>query len=343
VSLPPEDPEEPIEEKPVPGVRTPPLPPGTTLVWTGDATASIDDDQKDILIIDPARFLDVALWGRGPDLARAREALTALAATPAEPDGTPRVIAVADPASDQADAFPLTVGFKNVYVTVAAHVPAFPGMRGRPMYVVAADPMFYKLAREDPRLRPPGAAPSGVLTLRTLLWSSAGGAGIEAVTQPKNVTFEQLATADQMRHDAAYVATESARGYQVAIAGYLALLAILTLCIYAQRTAALRRPTDLMLSRVGLGPARIRRARTLEFVLLAAIGLASGVAGVLALSPLGGRLLDDQPGLLPRFAFELSPAGLAITAAAAVLATILAVALTTVRSASAEEDAYRDD
>jgi putative ABC transport system permease protein len=64
---------------------------------------------------------------------------------------------------------------------------------------------------------------------------------------------------------------------------------------------------------------------------------------VAALAPLGGRLLDDQPGLLPRFAFQLSPIGLAVTAGAAVVATALAVALTTVRSTSAEEDAYRDD
>jgi putative ABC transport system permease protein len=150
-------------------------------------------------------------------------------------------------------------------------------------------------------------------------------------------------TAATLRQGDAYVAAERARGYQVAVAGYLALLAVLTLCVYAQRTAATRRPADLMLARVGLGRARVTRARALEFVLLAAVAFAAAVAGVAALAPIGGRLLDDQPGLLPRFAFPLSPVALAVTAGVAVVATVLAVALTTVRSPSAEEDAYRDD
>jgi len=120
------------------------------------------------------------------------------------------------------------------------------------------------------------------------------------------------------------------------------LLAILTLCIYAQRTAALRRPADLMLARVGLGRRRVGRARAVEFVLLAAISFAASVAGVLALAPLGARLLDDQPGLLPRLQFTLSPTALVVTACAAVLATLLAVLVARDRSSS-EEAAYRDE
>jgi hypothetical protein len=118
---------------------------------------------------------------------------------------------------------------------------------------------------------------------------------------------------------------------------------VLTLSIYAQRTAVLRRPTDLMLARVGLGRRRVQRARALEFVLLAVVAFGAAVAGVALLVPIGARLLDDQPGLLPRFAFEISRDGLLITAAVAVAATLLAVLVSTVRSASAEEDAYRDD
>jgi len=149
-------------------------------------------------------------------------------------------------------------------------------------------------------------------------------------------------TAAAFRAGATYVGTARARGYQVAIAGYLALLAVLTLGIYAQRTAVLRRPADLMLARVGLGRARVARARALEFVLLAAVAFAAAAAGVAVLAPLGGRLLDDQPGLLPRYVFHFSPLGVAVTAGAAVVATVLAVALTATRAA-VEEVAYRDD
>ena len=65
VPVPPEDPlGGPRVEGPVPGVRVPPLPPGNTVVWRTDVTTPLDDYQKDMLIIDPDRFRDVAMWGR---------------------------------------------------------------------------------------------------------------------------------------------------------------------------------------------------------------------------------------------------------------------------------------
>jgi hypothetical protein len=276
-------------------------------------------------------------------LAAAREAVAALAAKPADDGGRARVIAVGDPASEGVDTIRMQLGFTDQYFELAARVPAFPGMRGRPMYVAAADPTLGKLAREDPRLRPVNQQRNQVFT-NAYLWSSDGYDGVQAVAASHRVQPERINTADTLRQDGAYVATTRARGYQVAIAGYLALLAILTLCVYAQRTAVLRRPADLMLARVGLGRKRIGRARTVEFVLLALIAFAGAGAGVSLLAPLGARLLDDQPGLLPRLTFQLSPAGLAITLGAAVVATRLAMAASSSTSpTSSEEAAYRDD
>jgi putative ABC transport system permease protein len=339
---PQKDPFAPRPTGPVPGVRVPPLPPGHTVVWHTDVLSPVDAEQKDLLIIDPARFREVALWGRGPDLAAARAAVAELAARPEAADRSVRIIAVADPASAKVDSFPLKVGFDFQDFTVAARVAAFPGMRGRPMYVAAADPVLGNLGVDDPRLAPATAMPAGVQVAQAALWSSGGAAGVEAVTTAKGARPERVDTADALRSSATYVGTARARGYQVAIAGYLALLAVLTLGIYAQRTAALRRPADLMLARVGLGRGRVVRAGALEFVLLATVALAAAAAGVAALSPLGGRLLDDQPALLPRYVFHLSPLGVAVTAGAAAVATALAVALTATRPA-VEEVAYRDD
>ncbi|MFF5289966.1 FtsX-like permease family protein [Paractinoplanes globisporus] len=327
---------------PVPGVRVPPLPAGDTVVWHTDVLSPVDAEQKDLLIIDPARFAGVALWGQGADLAAARDAVAKLAADPGTSEGSVRVIAVADPASASLDAFPMKVGFDTQNFTVVARAEAFPGMRGRPMYVAAADQVLGNLGIDDPRLKPLTAMPPGAQVAQATLWSSGGPAAIQTVAAAHGVKPERVDTAAQLRSDAAYVGTARARGYQVAIAGYLALLAVLTLCLYAQRTAVLRRPADLMLARVGLGRSRVRRARALEFVLLAVVAFAAAVAGVAALAPLGGRLLDDQPGLRPRFAFQLSPAAVAITAGAAVVAIVLAVALTASGSA-AEEVSYRDD
>jgi putative ABC transport system permease protein len=340
--VPKEDPLNPPSFDPVAGVRVPPLPPGSTVVWRTDVRTLLDDDQKDLLVIDPARFAEVALWGRGADLAEARAAVAALAAEPVDAIGRPRVITVADPASDDVDTIRMEVGFGDQYFEVAARVPAFPGQRGRPMYVAAADPTLGKLGFDDPRLRPRNQLSNSVFP-QVFLWSSGGADGVQAVVAPhKDVQPERIDTAAALRQGSDYVATSRARGYQLAIAGYLALLAILTLCIYAQRTAALRRPADLMLARVGLGRRRVGRARAVEFVLLATISFAASVAGVLALAPLGARLLDDQPGLLPRLLFTLSPTALVVTACAAVLATLLAVLVARDRSSS-EEAAYRDE
>ncbi|GLY06466.1 hypothetical protein Acsp01_68450 [Actinoplanes sp. NBRC 101535] len=344
IPVPVPDPADPASvAEPVPGVRTPSLPPGNTVVWLADVTTPLDDYQKDLLIVDPARFGEVALWGNGPELAAARAALTELAARPAADDGSPRAIVVADPAAARVPTVRMMAGPQIQDLEVASRVDAFPGMRGRAMYVVAADPMFTRLGAEDPRLRPRTRQPQGMLFLRTFLWNSSGRAGAQAITDAHGTVPERIDTADQLRQDAAYVATGRARGYQVAIAGYLALVALLTLGIYAQRTAAARRPADLMLARAGLGRRGVGRARALEFVLLAAVAFAAAVAGVAALTPLGARLLDDQPGLLPAYTLEISANGLAVTAIVAVVATLLAIGLTTVRSASSEEDAYRDD
>ncbi|WP_433300379.1 hypothetical protein ACQP2F_02930 [Actinoplanes sp. CA-030573] len=327
---------------PVAGVRVPPLPAGNTIVWHTDVLSPIDNEQKDLLIIDPARFRDVALWGTGADLTAARQAVDLLLREPVAADRSVRMIAVADPASERLDSFPMKVGFESQDFTVAARVAAFPGMKGRPMFVAAADPLLGNLGVDDPRLKPLTEMPPGAAVAQASLWSAGGEAGIRTVTSAYGVRPDRVDTASHLRSDASYVATARARGYQVAIGGYLALLAILTLAVYAQRTAVQRRPTDLMLARVGLGRRRVRRARALEFVLLALVALAAAVAGVVALAPLGGRLLDDQPTLLPAFAFELSPSALVVTAVAVVVAIVLAVALAAVVS-GVEEVAYRDD
>ncbi|MCO8273591.1 hypothetical protein M1L60_23640 [Actinoplanes sp. TRM 88003] len=340
--VPKDDPLNPPPEGPVPGVRMPPLPAGSTVVWRTDVRTLLDDDQKDLLLIDPARFADIALWGHGADLAAARAAVADLAAKPVNDSGRPRVITVADPVSEGEDIIRMMLGFSDQYFDVAGHVRAFPGQRGRPMYVAAADPTLAELGVDDPRLRPRNQFPNQIFP-QVFLWSSGGADGVQAAVAPhEDARLERVETAGALRQDSAYVASSRARGYQLAIAGYLALLAILTLCIYAQRTAALRRPADLMLARIGLGRRRVGRARAVEFVLLATVAFVAAVAGVRALAPLGARLLDDQPALLPRLLFTLSPTALAVTAGAAVLATLLAVLVTRDRTSS-EEAAYRDE
>ncbi|MBU2664755.1 hypothetical protein KOI35_14725 [Actinoplanes bogorensis] len=325
-----EVPEEPTD-KPVPGVRTPPLPGYASVVWRYDAWSPLDGSQRDLLVVDPVRFREIALWGRGPDLAAARAALPRLTG----PGLT--ALAVADPAAAGQSVVSLDVGAWKGSVEIAAHVAAFPGLDAKPTYVVSESSFFPLLGSADPRLRPRDSNAYSGAFVRTLLWSSQG---TDAITSPLGVEPERVNTAATLRQRDIYVAAARARGYQVAVAAYLALLAVLALCVHAQRTAAIRRASDLMLIRVGLGRSRALRARILELLALAAVALAGAVAGVAALLPLGPRLLDEEPTRLPALHFGLVGPAVLITVAVTVIAVVAAALFTTSRSA--EETAYRD-
>ncbi|MBL7259553.1 hypothetical protein [Paractinoplanes lichenicola] len=326
-----EVPEEPTKD-PVPGVRTPPLPAYATVVWRYDLYSDLDGTQRDLLVVDPVKFRELALWGSGPDLAQARAALARLEAAPEA--GRILAIAAADPAAATESRLPADTGSWKGMLDVVAHVAAFPGLDAKPTYVVSESSFFPHLGSADPRLaaRDPNAADGAFV--RTLIWSSQG-------IDKLDVQPERVNTAAAVRQRDIYVAANRARGYQVAVAAYLALLAVLALCVHAQRTAATRRASDLMLIRVGLGRGRALRARLLELSLLAAVALAGAVAGVAALLPLGTRLLDDEPLRLPPLHFDLTVPALAITAAVTMAAVFLAALFTTSRSA--EEASYRDD
>jgi hypothetical protein len=80
-----------------------------------------------------------------------------------------------------------------------------------------------------------------------------------------------------------------------------------------------------------------------ELVALVAVSLAGAAAGLALLSPLAGRLLDEDATRLPALRLTVPPEALLVTAAAAVAATVAASALAVLRTRSREEEAYRDD
>jgi hypothetical protein len=263
VAQPPErQPDEPRPpEELVPGVRTPPLPPHAALVWRLDASSSYDEGLRDLVVIEPDTLLRVADWGRGPELAAARRAVQALGRfDPASVPGSWGVpgIIVGDPSLARIDEVPVALPGWTGRLRVIAKLPAFPGLGNRAMYVVPGAVIFPKLWREDPRLRPSGGAPSSA---RTELWSSAGTRGIDEVVAPGGVEATVLTTTARYRNEPLYVAARQSRGYESAVAAYLALLAVVALALHADRTAVAARPGDLMLARVGVGRARIVGAR----------------------------------------------------------------------------------
>jgi putative ABC transport system permease protein len=150
-------------------------------------------------------------------------------------------------------------------------------------------------------------------------------------------------TIERYRQDPLYVAAGQSRGYELAIAAYLALLAVVALALHADRTAVAARPGDLMLARVGVGRARIAGARAAELVTLVVVAVVCAAAGLAGLAPFVTRLLDPNPGQVPVMRLAVPPAAIAVTAGVAVVAALLAAVLAVVRSSAREEDAFRGD
>jgi putative ABC transport system permease protein len=323
----------------VPGVRTPPLPAHTTLVWRLDAYTPYDEGLRDLVIVEPQALLPVAEWGRGSDLAAARRAVEELG-RPSSGPAIPAIV-IGDPSVARLDEFPVVLPTWDGRLRVIAHLPAFPGMGNRSMYVVPGAAMFPVLGREDPRLRPSDGFNPGFV--RTELWSSKGALGLDEVVKPRGVGVGGTTTIERYRQDPLYIAAGQSRGYELAVAAYLALLAVVALALHADRTAVAARPGDLMLARVGVGRTRIVGARAAELVALVAVAALCALGGLAGLAPLAARLLDPNPGQVPELRLAVPPAAIVVSAGVAVVAAVLAAVLAVVRSSAREEDAFRGD
>jgi putative ABC transport system permease protein len=350
VTVPP-DPEPPGTRSPeglVPGGRTPPLPDHATFVWRIDADTPLGYGTRDLVVVNPEQLIRVALWGRGADLAAARRALRRIGAVDpatAVPDRPIPAIIVGDEEVAGATDVPVDLGEWNGQLKVVAHIPAFPGLGlgNRPLYVVPDIVTFTHLGYLDPRLRPRSGSVLPRPQVRTYVWTSAGARGVAEVLGGRNLEPARVDTATQARQRPTAVAAAQARGYQLAVAAYLALLAAVALGVYSERSASAGRSGDLMLARVGLGRARVVRARTAELVTLVVVSLACVATGLAVLAPLASRLLDDDPKLVPVLRFTVPALAWTVTAAVAVAATAVASAIAALRARTREEEAYRDD
>ncbi|RJK95962.1 hypothetical protein [Vallicoccus soli] len=325
----------------VPAGRTPPVPPGTSVVWRGDATTPLDEVPRELLLVDPAGLRDVVLPGRGPDLARARQALDELTAAAATgPGGDVPALVVGDPAAAGEDLLDVDALAWQGRLRVLDRLDAFPGASG-PTYVLPADAVLGELGPLDPRLRP-ASGPGWPFFEDVALWASSARLLADTL-DAAGARPESVSTAAEVRRLPALVAAERARGHQLAVAAYLGLLAALALAVHAERAASAGRAADLVLGRVGLRRRQVLGARVLELAALAAAGGACGVLAVLAVVPLGGRLLDDAPYLQPAVELAVGPAAVLLTAAAAAGAVLAGALAAAARAGTGgEEGAYRD-
>jgi putative ABC transport system permease protein len=334
----------------VPGSRTPPLPDGTTIVWRGRVSVPPELGNLDLLVIDPAHFEQVATWGTGPELARAREQVRRLASADAvvaeqlrkgERYGPVPAIGVGDVVSAPGETAGVTSEQGDVPVRFLDVVPAFPGHDDDlGMVVVPADSFFLYLGALDPRVAPPkgsgrfNRAPSDYFPS---LWSADGVAGIGAVADPAGVKIDSTTTFAQVAQEPDLVAARRSTGAQVALGASVALVALLVLVMYAERRAAVARAADLMLARMGLRRRGVLRARAVELAVLTLLGALGAALGAALLAPLGGRLLDPGGGAEPEFHLRLDVVGALWVLAVAVLAWLSAVAVIAWRGRRVDE------
>ncbi len=345
-----------VSADPVRGSRVPPLPDRTTIVWRSRATVPPDLGNVDVLAIDPRRFAQLAAWGVGPDLADARDDVTRLTTADAAAaerlrrgeHGVPvPAIAVGDIGLTARDLASVETTNATVPVSVLAHRAAFPGHDGSfPLVVVPADSFFLSLGGGDPRLRPPHAsgrfnrAPT---EFYPWLWERGAGGQIAAVTGASEVRVSETRTRAQGLQRPELVAARRSIAPQLALGVLVAVAAALVLVMYADRRARTGRAADVLLARMGLGRRGVVRSRAGELALVAALGLASGVVGGLALQPFGARLLDPGGGVAPAFALRTTWWALATLAIAAVGAWLAATAVVTLRVRRVDESGVLRD
>ena len=327
----------------LPEVRTPELPDGATLVWQRTGTVPGLFGYVTVLVVDPGTLRTAAAWGRGPELARARALLDRFAAADRESEDARRrgltaapvpavVVGSADLRRGQVASVDLSLRPSplGVPVEVLDVLPAFPGADGTRTTVVVGTSMLARLGHSDPRRLPPD--PDSDAGFRLRLWSADGPDGLDAVLSRRGVEGDEATTLAQARQRPDLAAARRSLGYSVALAGCVALLAVVALCLLADRSAARGRAADLLLRRAGLGRAGPVRARVLELALTGALALVLAVLGVLLLSPLAAALVDGAGGARPVLTFRPTAAGLAATAGTAVVATALASAVVAVRA-----------
>ncbi|GAB3591898.1 hypothetical protein GCM10027446_11420 [Angustibacter peucedani] len=347
----------PPDRTPVPGARVPPLPEGTTMVWRTRTTVPPEFANLDLLVVDPARFADVASWGTGPELARARalvrrlgvEDRAALARMVGGEAGVPvPALEVGDVLQGPGDKAALTTRGDDVPIQVLDVVPTFPGHSGSiGMVVVPADSFFSSLGVEDPRLRPPGdsgrfnRAPAEYYPA---LWSSRGSKELADIAAAHEVRTSGEHTLAEVEQQPDLVAARRSRGYQVALGACVALVAVLVLAMAADRGARRALAADLVLARAGLGRRGTRRARLVELSLLAAIALVLGFVGLLLVRPFGPRLLDPGGAAAPAFVLRVGPTSVLAGVATAVVALGVAVLAARARVRRARPtEVLRDD
>jgi hypothetical protein len=258
------------------------------------------------------------------------------------------VIAVSAPSFRPGDTLTISGQEWSTPVRVVASLTSFPGASDKPTLVAASPAFFQAVTRWDPRLAPPDEALSPRPFFDTWLWSAHPASDVTAFLDAHKAAPTTMTTAERATQQPSLVAAERSLGYQIGLAVFLAVTALVAAAVHARRLARRSRGPDALLARVGLGRRGVALARTWEVVLLVLLALLGAIVANVAVAPLGSLLLDLDRGERPAYELHVTGWALLLTCLVAVLMATTAL-LTGVRplvsrtGPTPEEVVLRDD
>ena len=337
-------PEEIAAGKPVPSPPVVAPPTGTTVVWRTLGAAEGEFGYDEVVAIDPPAFAAVADWGSGSELARIRALVAQLESGPPERGGSVPVIAVGGTGLKTGDVVEVSGQDWRQAVHVVATTDAFPSLGTRPMLITSADTFFAPWGTNDPRFAPPTSDISPRPAVDAWLWSGGAAEPVVADLEGRGIKVLDTTSRSSLAYDPKIEAAQRTVGYQVSLALYLVVAAVVVLTATARRSVRRSRAADAVLARVGVGRRGLVSAYAWELVWVVGAATTAAVLTALLVTPLGPALFDLDRTAVPGFEFRITWQGLLVTAAVALLAFAVA-AVAAVRGAptgDAEEVVLRD-
>ncbi|GAA3629490.1 hypothetical protein GCM10022223_53850 [Kineosporia mesophila] len=315
-----------------------------SVLWKTRAQLQPDHHDVDILVINPETFPAVALWGRGPDLAEARQALQTLGA-PAR--GVLPALLIGIPGRETGLGGTVSIGSQEIPLIARADLTAFPGATG-PTVVFDARSLFAHLDALDAlgNVQNPSLAvnPGSQGTYTTWLWSTRTATALAAYLDRKDITPATITSIQQAQATPVLTSSRWAATYQVVLGLAALALAGLSVVVAVDRRVARAAPVDLVLFRFGIRPAHLIRLRAIELALTSLAALIALVPPLALLMLLLPRLVEPGPALAPALGFQIPLLPLALSALAAAGVTVVAVWAAARRSAAlVPSEVLRDD
>jgi len=332
---------------------SPRLAPGTTVVWRGSGVLTPDAQAYDVLVVNPTALRDAASWGSGRELAKAKAALSAFGAAPtsstriaqADQRSLPPLSALLVGPSDRdvGSTAQLEVSFQSQPIAIRRHLTAFPGVV-KPTLVLDARSYFPRLDEQSDPAHKIARGFDFAGDYVTWIWSRESMTSVRRLMQAHGLPVQETFTLDQARATPVLTSSRWAATYQVILGLAAAALAGLAVIVAVDRRVARAAPVDLILKRFGLRPTRLLALRTLELAATCAGALAVLVVPLGLMVALLPRLIEPDTALPPAMSIQVTPLPLLLSAATAVIVTVLAALAAARRSASLNPgEVLRDD